>query len=362
MSTSFLLRLVLSSLFLSSCATYYQSPKPTEDALISPAYPIDKLDFIAAEASPKEPLVLGGFEHIRAYNFNYAQWKKSLKERNMDGVYIHRQYEAVYEEERDAGPNVFDVIFMLTDSDYVYTPNYRVYTNYWNECDYQPFIYLSNIEKRNFLDRVRIEVQNPSGESHDYEMNINWQGQIEQLPSFKGSDIQSVLIQPWFFLYQRGEEWEDRKATNGNGWTFRRLTLSSRKLKINYKPLGWRYYVVKGDIDFELNLIFDANGRWYVGEGKANRKAMDIKRTELLGRVLQEEISMPNGAKYIYRYSYKRKEQVPEEWILRPAPIQPESKLTKEKAKVEIVKEGLYTPRSCIELFPQIEALKTTTK
>lgn len=347
---------------LNSCATYYHTPKPSQEALISPPYPIDKLDFIAVEETLKEPLVLGAFEYIRAPNFNYYQWKKSLKQRSMDGAYIHRQYEAIYEEERDAGPNVFDVIFFFTDSDYVYTPNYRVYTNYWNELDYQPFIYLKNIEKRNFLDRIRIEVADPSGESRNYELSVNWQAQIEQLPNFKGSDIQSILIQPWFFLFQHGENWEDRKATNGNGWTFRKLSLDRRQSKVDYKPWGWKYFVENGDFNYELNLIFDENGRWYLGEGKANGRPIDISRTDLLGRVLKEEINMPDGKKIIYQYSYKRKEQVPKEWILSPLSVKHELRPSAKKSTIEIVKEGLYSPRSCIELFPQIEVLRNYAK
>ncbi len=304
------------SISITSCRTFESVPAVSKDQLYSPSYS-SRAEVYDHPGSLKGPVVLGGSEIISGYDTDFNQLRAEMINQGFDGALVLDHYSEVHEEEKRNGPNLLDVLFMVFDSAYEYVPSYSTYYNTWYQINYLPFIYLDSVEQRNYLHDVRIRVEGPTGKSRAFHLEFDWQGQIKSLPQFEYKDIFSILIQPWFFLLQKGKGWARANSHNPYGLDYRRFSSSQTPDKISYRPYANTYTLKALSEKCELKL--DVSGKERpVLMVKYDKSWFDFEREELLGRILKEEVAGPEGSRFFYQYTYKRKEDLPANWIAEP--------------------------------------------
>jgi len=312
---------LLISLLGGACRNYQATLAPPANALVSPPYPSAEKIFNLGE-SPEQAIVVGERERYQSKEAPWSELKRRIGRRNYDGLIVMDHHIIQTEETKDAGPNVLDVILLVTDTSYVYEPNYKTYTYEKHELEYLPFIYLNRMEERDYLDWLEVEVEDTSGESRNFEIHFNWQGQIDSVPYLKLEDQLALLVQPWFFLEQMGEAWLEDLSQNWLNMPYRRYKGPFGLIQYSPMDYGQQYRFWIGNSHWDLRLAQNTKGRWQIQSIKSGKKWVSVVQTDFLDRTLRQEWQGPNGTTYRYRYHYKKARQIPQDWIIRPKDLQ----------------------------------------
>jgi len=308
---------LLAILVCSSCVSYYQDQRPDPSLLSSPPFAVNPEVFYGDNSRPTRPYVSLSEESF--YSDADPKWQltQMLMSRSLDGAIINYRAYSSNEAVRDVPPSALSYLVAALDSSYVLEGGQEYYTQHNHYLEFQAFIYLDNIDERKFLDRVEVSVLKGDSLWESMEFEFDWQGQIMYMPAnLKEEHFLALAVQPWFFLDQSNMAWRSRPILNSR---FPNRVFQSGGLYAKYRSTAGSNYihlVHKGRYDLILGQ--DQSGRWRLKQIKTDSQYYPISNQDFFGLTLEEEWLAPNGFVYRYKYTYKKSEQVPQEWITRP--------------------------------------------
>ena len=246
-----------------------------------------------------------------------------LSARNLDGAIVYHQDYSSHEATEEIQPGLLSYVIAAAASSDAPEPSYHTYTAHNYYIQYRPFIYLHRIEEREFLDQVEITITSPSGESQSKILTFDWWGQIEFFPpDFDSSAFsQALFIQPWFFLEQHNSSWS--WANSENPFLPHRRCISGNWYLHYRAPFeGLLYRLRVAGPNYNILLKATESGRFRLSALEIKGQIIPVKEIEFLSTLKKQELQLPDETKIEYRYFYKKRSMVPQEWIVRTKDLQ----------------------------------------
>jgi hypothetical protein len=248
---------------------------------------------------------------------------RELSARNLDGAIVYHQDYSSHEATEEIQPGLLSYVIAAAVSSDAPEPTYHTYTAHDYYIQYRPFIYLHRLEEREFLDQVEITITSPSGESQSEILEFDWWGQIQFFPpEFDSSAFsQALFIQPWFFLEQHNSSWS---WANSNNHILPHRRYISGNWHLNYRaPFeGLSYRLRVEGPNYNILLKANESGRFRLSALEIKGQIIPVKEIEFLSILKKQELQLPDGTKIGYRYFYKKRSMVPQDWIVRTKDLQ----------------------------------------
>ncbi len=291
---------------LTSCITFQAVPPLPQNQISSPPYPVNPQVFEIDGKLPKQTLVALSNEEINTEGNLKANLITELHARSLDGaILLHRDYAS-----HEAGRTLA-------------SGGVEYYTKHTHFAEYIPFMYLESIEDRAILDSIVLEIEGPAQSKQELYFLFDWQEQLRYIPAqLESEHFTALAIQPWFFLRQTGSAWFKAHSNHPN---FNQRRYQSGPTALRYVPslnLNNVFYLRKPGVDYKLWISLDETQRYRLDSLSIQGRVAQVKRIDFFGRLVSESIEMPSGLTYTFRYFYKRKEDVPANWIIEAKSLQ----------------------------------------
>lgn len=306
-------------LLFSACAPLYHPVfPPNPNFIYSPKHHVNPeihhIDFWV----PNRPIVMIGPEGFVTENEVDQELEARLVTRSLDGGIVFDEQYSSHEASREVGPSALSYLLGVLDTSYIPEGRTIYYTQHNFYCKYWPFIYLDSIETRNYIDRIELKIEKSDGSAEDFVFHFDWYGQIKAIPAgFKDDYYKALLVQPWFFLNQQNLAWRedhshkalfpDRKYLSGSIQARYDPVIATNQIVMRYKAKNYKLY-----------LQASPKGPWQLDAIQRGSTNFNWQSEDFFGRVLSESWQDEDGTRYLYRYFYKNKEDVPADWIINP--------------------------------------------
>ncbi len=319
-------------LFFASCGSYQMDLMEarrmtrTNPTSLSP-------DVFYIGQNPVLPYVKQGEYHLRLTDVAPSFIEKHLQAEafasGFDGVILldHQAYYKTEEKTGTTGPDVFGLALLLMGADvevepsetYSYTETTRL-----DELSYAGILYVHNIceQEGDYLDSVEIERIREDTAMERAVVFFDWMGQIKDLTGNSVLFEEAKVIQPWFFLDQKGYHW---RVKHRNGVPLPNRILQSDFQHLSYKARqnagsGWYYrfkdLIANRHAELRVHLT---GGRPYPTLFQENGHVDTIYNVHL-GNAVREQLWVRTGLKETIRYvyHYKHRSDLPPQWVVLP--------------------------------------------
>ena len=323
MQKNILALLSLSLLLFNSACKVYHTDSLAAHRFSSPETKETPQIFYPSQNLPIQDYMELGEEYLNTPVPGPQALFSELSRRNLDGAIVYHQDYSSHEATEEIQPGLLSYLIAAAASSEAPEPSYHTYTAHNYYIQYRPFVYLHRIEERAFLDQVEIIITSSSGESQSEILEFDWWGQIQFFPpDFDSSAFgQALFIQPWFFLDQHNSNWSWANSPNPF-LPHRRYFSGSWDLSYRAPLEGLLYRLRAAGPNYNILLKANEHGRFRLSALEIKGQIIPVKEIEFLSTLTKQELQLPDGTKIEYRYFYKKRSMVPQDWIVRTKDLQ----------------------------------------
>lgn len=302
----------------SACVSYQFDQSPEEGLHYSPPYSSKAEIYQFDRSLPARDIIL--FPEEYAYiSEPVVPWLKGYMElRCLDGAIINYRAYSTNTGSQELPPSSLEYLVSALDTSYQPQSTVEQFTVHNHYLEYQPFIYLEDINRREYLDQIRVQVQKEGQLERSFQINFDWNGQLSvEGDSIIPQDFKALMLQPWFFLLQSNPDWQTAERLI-SGWPQRRFYKEGRKNLFIPSRDRDAYTLSSPGFNAQIELHRRPQGlpllRGFLVKGRWNAVDQEI----FMGALLEQSFELEEGQRYTFRYSYKKADQIPAEWIVRP--------------------------------------------